>query len=326
MSLAAVFRGPGDVEVTEQQLPALGNEDALLAVEGCGVCGSDVASYRDGAYVRPGQVMGHEFVGRVVDAGPSARVAVGERLVVRPMRSCLRCWYCRRGDIHLCAGTAELSLSFGLPGGYAQHVFLPHPQPGVDVFRLSPGIALADAIWTEPLAVALHAIKVAGPVVGRRVLVVGAGSVGLCLLTAARSCGATTVVLEPRAGRRAMARELGADSVIADIEEIDGPVTTVFDSSGVPGAVVAAATVTSPGATLVLVGVTHGDLAVPSARRVRGSFGYQEDDFTAAFELISSGRAALGAAVTHEYTLPSFDEAMTVASSDPEAAKVVITP
>ena len=326
MSLAAVFRGPRDVEVTEQQLPSVGDRDALLAVEGCGVCGSDVASFRDGAYVRPGQVMGHEFVGRVVEAGSQARVGVGDRLIVRPMRSCLGCWYCHRGDIHLCSGTAELSLSFGLPGGYAQQVLVPGPRPGVDVFRLGPEVPLVDAIWTEPLAVALHALTLAGPVAGRRVLVVGAGSVGLCLLTAARLSGATTTVVEPRASRRAIARTLGADAVADDVSRIDDHVDVVLDSSGVPEAVAAAATVTRPGSVLVLVGVTHRDLAVPPARRVRGSFGYQEDDFAAAVELVTHGRTALGVAVTHQYPLQSFVDAMDVASSDPEAGKVVIKP
>jgi 2-desacetyl-2-hydroxyethyl bacteriochlorophyllide A dehydrogenase len=327
MSRFAVFEAPGTIEVVERATHELGPLDALIDVEACGICGSDVTSYRSGAYVAPGQVMGHEFVGRVVETGSQARVSVGARLVVRPMRSCTRCWYCRRGDIHLCSGTAELSLSYGLPGGYAQRVYLPSPTPGVDVFALAPETDALDALWTEPLAVALHAVGLAGPVAGRRVLVVGAGSVGLCLLTAARVSGATTYVVEPREVRRELARSLGADHVLADAGDVpSGVIDVVLDSSGVPEALAAAVRTTEPGAVLVLVGVTHRDLDLPADRLVRGSFGYQADDFAAAAALVDSGRASLGGAVTHEFDLSSFDDAMAVASSDPKAGKVVIRP
>lgn len=327
MSVSVVFRGPGQVDYDDRPVPVPGPSDAVIAVEGCGVCGSDLTSYRDGAYVSPGQVMGHEFVGTVVAAGERCRVTVGDRLVVRPMRSCGRCWYCRRGDIHLCSGTADLSLSFGLPGGYAEHVLVPDPRPGTDVFLLPATTEVRDAIWVEPLAVALHAVRLAGSVAGRRVLVVGAGSIGLCLLTAARLSGATTVAVEPRAVRRELAAELGADHVLADARELaTGSVDVVLDSTGVPEAVHAAVAATLPGAPVVLVGVAHRDLELPADRPVRGSFGYQEDDFAAAAELVATGRARLGPAVTHEFSLPSFDEAMKVAASDPQAGKVVIRP
>lgn len=327
MSVSVVFQGPGRVDLDERPVPEPGPTDAVIAVEGCGVCGSDVASYREGAYVSPGQVMGHEFVGSVVAAGEGCRVAVGDRLVVRPMRSCGRCWYCRRGDIHLCSGTAELSLSFGLPGGYAAHVRVPDPIPGVDVFVLPAATDVRDAIWVEPLAVALHAVRLAGPVAGRRVLVVGAGSIGLCLLTAARLSGATTVVAEPRDVRRDLAAALGADAVVAGAAELaPGSVDVVLDATGVPAALQAVVGSTLPGASVVLVGVTHRDLDLPADRWVRGSFGYQEDDFAAAAELVATGRARLGRAVTHEFPLTSFDEAMEVAASDPRAGKVVVRP
>jgi threonine dehydrogenase-like Zn-dependent dehydrogenase len=327
MSLAAVFRSPGTVDVVDQPEPVLGPSDALLQVEACGVCGSDVASYRLGAYVSAGQVMGHEFVGVVVATGPESRIDVGDRVVVRPMRSCGRCWYCRRGDIHLCSSTATLSLSFGRPGGYAQHVHLPNPRPGIDVFPVTSDLDARDAIWVEPLAVALHAVGLAGPVAGRRVVVVGAGSVGLCLLTAARLAGATTYVVEPREARRRIASQLGADHVLADpVDLAPGLADVVLDSSGVPAALTAAVRTTEPGAVIVLVGVTHQESALPPDRLVRGSFGYREADFAAAAELVRNGKAALSPAVTHEIELCSFDEAMTVASADPEAGKVVIRP
>ena len=100
----------------------------------------------------------------------------------------------------------------------------------------------------------------------------------------------------------------------------------MLDATGVPAALQAVVGSTLPGASVVLVGVTHRDLNLPADRWVRGSFGYQEDDFAAAAELVATGRARLGRAVTHEFSLTSFDEAMEVAASDPRAGKVVVRP
>lgn len=330
MSLAVVLAAPGRAEVVAQEPADLGAADARLRVEACGVCGSDLTSYRTGAYVAPGQVMGHEFVGQVVEAGAEADVAVGDRLVVRPMRACGTCWYCRRGDIHLCSGTAKLSLSFGLPGGYAEVVHLPAPELGVDVFALPDDVPASDAIWTEPLAVATHAVAVAGPLLGSSVLVLGAGSVGLCLIVAARLAGATVRVVEPRATRRQIALSLGAEEAVGGLADLTGSgvatIDVVLDSTGLPIALEPVLAQLPAGAHAVLVGVTAADLSIPAGREVRGSFGYDETDFARAAALIVSGRARLGAAVTHAFDLHSFDTAMTVAASDPDVGKVVITP
>ena len=327
MSRAAVFDGPGRVRIAEQTAELTSPRDAVLAIEACGICGSDVTSFHTGAYVSAGQVMGHEFLGRVVSAGPEAAVRVGDRLAVRPMRSCGSCWYCCRGDIHLCSATARLSMSFGLPGGYADHVLVPEPEPGVNVFPLPEDVDALDALWVEPLAVALRAIERAGQVVGRRVLIIGAGSLGLCLLTAARLAGATTYVLEPRETRRRLAADLGAERTAADVDALGiEQVDVVLDTSGVPVALGPVIGLTDPGTPIVLVGVTHADLDVPAGLAVRGSFGYREADFTAAAAPVASGRVALHVAVTHEFDLQDFVEAMEVAATDPEAGKVVIRP
>src|SRR4029450_2701593 len=101
-----VFNGPLAVSTVDLELPAVGPTDVVLGVEACGVCGSDLASYAHGHYVEPGQVMGHEMSAVVVERGTGlADLAIGQRVAVRPMRSCDVCAYCLAGDTHLCGST-----------------------------------------------------------------------------------------------------------------------------------------------------------------------------------------------------------------------------
>ena len=325
MPTLVAYRAPGELEVVTRPTPSPARSDAVLKVLACGVCGSDVTSYYEGKYVSPGQVMGHEFVGVVTARGEECPLAVGDRVMVRPMRSCGGCWYCLRGDIHLCARTGELSLSYGLPGGYAEEVLVPDCRPGENVHLLAEGVDPNDALWAEPLAVAVHAVDRAGPLDGARVAVLGAGSIGLCLLAAARAAGARVDVVEPRAARAALARRFGAGTVLPEAAGL-APVDVLLDSSGVPAAVAAAVPALLPPGPAVLVGVTAGAVQVPGGVEVRGAFGYRAADFARAADLINSGAVRLGGAVTHEYGLPDLAEAMRTVRHDPRAGKVVIKP
>lgn len=325
MPRAVVFNGVEDVVVQEVPRGEIGRRDVVLRVEMCGVCGSDVSTYFSGAYVQPGQVMGHEFVGTVMSAGPEAGFEVGTRAIVRPMRSCGTCWYCRRGDIHLCAGTGDLSLSFGRPGGYAEEVHVPECTPGVDIFPIPDDCPPRDALWAEPLAVALRAVSMVAPVAGQRVAVVGAGSVGLCLTAAAAASGARVIVAEPRAVRREMALASGAASAVAAVPNV-GDVDLVLESSGSASAVADACACIIPGGSIVLVGVTSQTLPEVADLDVQGSFGYRAEDFARAVELIVSGTVSLGHAVSHVFDLDSFAQAMHTVNENHEAGKVVIEP
>lgn len=325
MPRSVVFNGVEDVAVQEFPRGDVGPRDVTLHIDMCGVCGSDVSTYYSGAYVRPGQVMGHEFVGTVTSAGPDSGLDMGARAIVRPMRSCGTCWYCRRGDIHLCAGTGDLSLSFGRPGGFAEEVLVPDCTPGVDIFQIPDECPPREAMWAEPLAVALRAVSMAPPVAGQRVAVVGAGSVGLCLTAAAAASGARVVVAEPRAVRREMALASGAVSAVAAVRDL-GDVDLVLDSSGSADAIADACVRVIPGGSIVLVGVTGQALPDVGDLDVQGSFGYRADDFARAVELIVSGTVSLGHAVSHVFDLDSFAEAMLTVKENHEAGKVVIVP
>ncbi len=323
-----IYAGPRAMAVAERDAPTLAGSDVLLRVEACGVCGSDVASYLHGHYVEVGQVMGHESVGTVVGLGPDAdHLAVGDRTVIRPLRACGACWYCRRGASHLCGRTAERSLGYGADGAYADLLVIRDDAAGGQVVRIDPETPLDDAVWTEPLAVALHALALGAVRDDSRVLVVGAGPIGLALVAACRANGASVEVVEPREPRRRAAAEQGADPVRAPGDDPGGPVDVVLDASGHAGAIAAAARRVVPGGRVVLVGLGDQPLPdLPADVAVHGAFAFTADEFVRAARLIDSGRVRLGSAVSHRFGLANTGRAIATAAGDERAIKVVVVP
>ena len=320
-----VFHGPRDVRVEDLELPEVGPADAVLAIEACGVCGSDLASYADGHYVRPGQVMGHEMSAVVVAAGRDLDLAAGQRVAVRPMRSCGACDYCAAGDTHLCGSTVGPSLGYGAQGAFAERLHLPDVVVGKDLIVVPESVDPFDLLWAEPLAVALHAVGLAGPGRGR-VLVTGAGAVGLCVAAAALADGSAVDVVEPVAERRAAAESIGARAYPPG--ELPGAdYRALLDASGAPAAVAAALPALAPTAPVVLVGLN--DAPVPTglgARRLTGAFGYRDAEFARAVELIARGQVCLAHLVTHRFGLDEADRALTAPRPDDHVVKAAIVP
>jgi len=328
MALSAVYRAPFTVDLVDTRVEQHGPKDIRVRVDACGICGSDLVSYTKGSYVHPGQVMGHEFVATVLAAGGEVQgVTAGDQVMVRPLRTCGECWYCHRGEIHLCGASGRTSYSYGRPGGYCEELVLHDIHVGQDVVVLTPGVSVLDAVWAEPFAVALHAVQLAGVAPGNRVLVTGAGSIGLCLARAATLAGARVVVAEPREPRRQASLALGTVEAVADLAALPAAsVDVVLDSSGRADVLEDVLRVLTPGGIRVAVGVTGGRVKPAVGVLTRGSFGYTAEEFVRACRLINDGRARLGSAVTHQFDLHDFSAAMDTAANDPTAGKVVIRP
>lgn len=326
--LGAVLHAPTVLRTEELAQPAVGPSDVLLDVEACGVCGSDLASYAHGHYVEPGQVMGHEMSATVAVAGAAlVGLETSTRVAVRPMRSCGRCAYCLDGDTHLCGSTAGRSLGYGTQGGFAQQVHLPEVVVGVDIVPVPASTDPFDLLWAEPMAVALHAVGLSEVAVGGRVLVTGAGAVGLTVTAAAVALGLVVHVVEPVEHRCAAARQLGATASSPDQHLAPEAYDAMFDASGAPAAVHGALPFLSPLAPVVLVGLNDAALAWPTGgRRVTGSFGYVDADFARAVDLIVSGRVRLGSLVTHRYPLAQADQALRAPRPEDHVVKAAIVP
>lgn len=316
-----VYQRPQTVSVEELASQELGPRDVRLSVEACGVCGSDLSSFAHGHYVEPGQVMGHEIAAVVAETGPDLADVLrsGQRVAVRPMRSCGACGYCRLGDTHLCSDTYGPSLGYGAQGGFAEQLVMTDVEVGLDLVPVPDGVDPFDLLWAEPLAVGIHALELAGER-PRRILVTGAGAVGLAVTAAAVARDIAVDVVEPQAERRAAARSIGAGAYAPGSVE-QGWYDALVDASGVSAAVVGALELLDVGAPVVLVGLS--DAAVPwplGEHALVGAFGYRQDDFTQAVEAIASGAVRLSALVTHRLAL---EEGSRALSSPPAGAGVV---
>jgi L-iditol 2-dehydrogenase len=181
---AALFTAPHTFEVKDVDVPAVEPKSVLVRVCQCGVCGSDLHFYRGELPLPPGTCMGHEMSGEVTEVGPGVDdFHPGDRVCIEPLLFCGSCQYCRSGQYQLCRQRQLLGTP--LPGGFARYVQV----PSYCLYRLPDDIDFEVGSLVEPLAVAVHGLRLAGLSVGDRVLVLGAGTIGLMAVTVAREMG-----------------------------------------------------------------------------------------------------------------------------------------
>lgn len=200
------------LEVVDVPMPRPGPDELLVRVEACGICGSDVHGYDGGSGRRiPPIVMGHEAAGTVVAAGTEApEFSEGQRVTFDSTIYCGRCEYCLRGEVNLCNSRQVLGVStpdFRRAGAFAEYVTVPKRL----VYSVPESLPFEHAALVEPLAVAVHAVDLSGVKEGDSAVVIGAGTIGLLVLQAARLAGCTQVfVVDVDASRLTLAEELGA--------------------------------------------------------------------------------------------------------------------
>jgi len=282
----------------------------LVRPEAAGICGSEVEGYLGRMGNRtPPLVMGHEFAGRVVEAGEGAEGRLVGRLVaVNPLYTDGTCRLCRMGLTNLCRGRRLIGVH--QPGGFAELV----QAPAGNVYPLPadlPGAARLGAL-AEPLANGVHAVGL-GTEGGHPVesaVVIGAGTIGLmCLQAAAQRNFESLVAIEPHGGRREAASRLGARSTFASAEEAreailkgtDGlGADLVLDAVGATATRRAALGLLRPGGRAVFVGLRDDETTlgfhevVRGQLDIRGSYAYTAGDYETALSWLVEGRAGIG--------------------------------
>jgi len=274
--------------VDDHPVPEPRPGQALLRVSACGVCGSDLHMYEIGR-MPIGSVLGHEFVGVVEAVGRDGDARIGERYVCWPLLACRQCDACTAGLLDQCRQPLRIGLG-GSVGGYAEYAL-------VDVETSLPVPDSLDdttAALTEPLSVGLHGIRISSIRPGDRVLVVGAGCIGLMALQCVLLAGAADVsVIEPAAQRARAARDFGATRVFEDVEEARDalaghPVDVAVECAGAPGTLQLCVDLVRQRGEVVGLGVVSEDRIRPSswlmkeitlkmASEIRESFGLALD-------------------------------------------------
>lgn len=341
---AAVLYGAKDIRVEPRHSPELHPGMVLLRSRVVGICGSDLHYYEHGycaAFVpdRP-FVLGHEFTADVAAVADDLdRMRVGDRVTVNPARACGFCEYCKSGRGNLCSKTIMLGSASTTPptdGGLAEFVIV-----RADQCHVLPG-ELDDSLGAmiEPLAVALHAVKRAGVVSGKRVLVTGAGTIGILVAMVAKAFGATPIAISDTvARRRTKAIEVGVDAALdASTEDLQNEVREltgegfdlVFEASGSPMALRGAFDLVRLGGTIVQIGTLGKEETPVRAGRLMnreinyiGSMRYG-DVFDEAIRLVVAGRVNLRPLINGVYGLDKSTEAFEFAADKSQSFKVQI--
>ena len=333
-NVAAVLHAAGDLRISARPMPVLGAGEVLVEVHSVGICGSDVHYYRHGQIgehvVRDPMVLGHEAGGTVVDRGSAVNgLEVGQRVSIEPGVPCGRCEQCRQGAYNLCPEVRFLAtppIDGALVRYLAVHAAFAHPVPD----------ALSDdaAALIEPLSVGMWANRRAGAGVGSRVLITGAGPIGVLAALVARAAGAGWVgVADVDPARLEVAGCFDVDEVIdgrAGVPYASFRPEVLLECSGVPDVVSAGITALQPLGRAVLVGMgpsSSVSLPVQAIQNreltVTGTFRYAHT-YPAAISLVAAGRIDLDALVGARVCLADAERALTMSSVDPSILKTVV--
>lgn len=332
----AVLRRPGDVVVEERPIPRAGPAEVVVRVSSVGVCGSDTHYYdhgRIGRFVMEKPlVLGHEAAGEVTDLGPGVtRLTVGQRVSIEPGVPDLTCTQCLAGRYNLCPNM-QFFATPPIDGAFAEYVVVheafAHPVP--------EGIGDDAAALLEPLSVGIWACTKAGVTAGSRVLITGAGPIGLVSVQTAFAFGATEIIVsDVNPARLALALELGATTVVdardSSVTELETPPGILLECSGHPPAINEAIRALGPAGRAVLVGMGGDEIPLPLSvvqereLEVTGTFRYA-NTWPTAIALVASGRVDVDRLVTGTYRLDQVEQALTAGRRDRGSVKVVVHP
>jgi L-iditol 2-dehydrogenase len=332
-----VLASAGEVRLEDGRLPEPGPWELRVRPEAVGICGSDLhALAGEHPFIELPVVPGHEAAGLVDAVGEQVSdFAVGDPVLLEPNLIDGSCEYCRSGRYNLCEHLVVVGCQ---TAGALAEAFV---APAARFHRIPDGVSMMGAALVEPLSTATHAVRMAGSVRDRTVAVLGAGSIGLLTMLAARAAGARAVaVTDPVAAKRALALELGADLAVdpADADavkkvrrELPWRPDAVFDCVASQSSIVQAIELALKGGTVVVEGVPRGPVEIPlhlvqdRELRLQGTAMYVREDVERAIALIADGLIPLHRLVTAEFPLAQASEAFrTAADSTGESASVKV--
>jgi 2-desacetyl-2-hydroxyethyl bacteriochlorophyllide A dehydrogenase len=340
---AVTFQAPGEVRVDERPDPTVtAADDAVVSVEASGVCGSDLHIYHGRVAIEPGFVIGHEFVGTVVEAGDGvSRVSVGDRVLGCFQTACGTCLPCRRGDYHKCNEGRVFGHGAGLgdlPGAQAEMVLV--PRANLTLRPVPAGLSDEVALFAgDVMGTGYHAASAVNP--GDSVAILGLGPVGLCAVQAAHVAGAAHVIaIDTVEQRLEMARSFGAHPVHLTEEDPRAAVKAATGGQGVdvaieavghPDAVDLAIRLARNAGTVSVIGVfaerceVHMGLVWIKGLNLTAGQANVVGHLDPVLSLLESGRLDPAPLVTHHMALDDAPEAYEIYDRR-EALKIVLRP
>lgn len=326
------------MELREEPVPVPAAGEVRVRTSYIGVCGSDTHAFHGThPFIPIPYLPGHEATGVVEELGAGVdTVQVGDRVVVEPTLPDWECKQCLGGNENLCENLQFFGCGYR-EGGMADWFVIRADR----LHHIPSTISDLGAALIEPLSTPVHAGRIAGPLKGRTVVVLGAGTIGLLMLAVARYSGASKVVVtDPLASKRDAALRGGAGAVVdaADPDvvalvraQLGESADVVFDCVGVKSTTLAGIQMALKGGTVVIVGVPSADLELPMAImqdrqiRLQGSATYVAQDYATSIEMIGSGAVRAEDFITGQFPLEQAEQAFA-ASVSGEHIKVLIRP
>jgi L-iditol 2-dehydrogenase len=317
----AIMTNPGKIELHDVPAPVPGRGEVLLRIQRIGVCGSDIHVYHGKHPLTSYPVVqGHEFSAVLEAVGPGVTgLTSGTKVTSMPQIFCGECAPCRRGDYHICD---KLRVQGFQAPGCGQELWVTSADmviPLPDTFTFEQGALV------EPASVAVHAVARAGDLTGRRVVVLGAGTIGNLVAQTAHSAGAQVLITDLSDYRLEVARACGLTATSNAKQEdlaqaaarVFGPAgfDVAFECVGVEPTITAAVANIQKGGTLIIVGVFGDkprlDLSTVQDRELnlRGTLMYQRPDYLRAVELIASGGILTEPLVSKHFSIDNYIEA-----------------
>ena len=340
---ALVIHAAGDLRVEDVATPPVGPGQMRVRVRAGGICGSDLHYFQHGGFgtirIKEPMVLGHEVAGSIEEIGADvAGYALGERVAISPSQPCGTCLYCQQGLQNHCLDMRYYGSAMRTPhvqGAFRKELVIELSQ----AHRLAEGVSDGEGSMAEPLAVALHAVNRAGPLLGKRVLVTGCGPIGALVVIAARRAGAAHIVAtDMTAHPLRSALKVGADQAINVAEQPDGlnaftadkgQFDVLLECSGNERALRGAFDAVRPRGVIVQLGL-GGEMTLPINTIVakefdlRGAFRFHAE-FATAVELINKRLVDLKPLISA--TLPYRDagRAFALAADRSQAMKVLLS-
>jgi len=334
----AIMIQPGKIEFRQVEKPTIQDDEVLMQTKRIGVCGSDIHVFHGKhPYTSYPVVQGHEVSGIVAEVGKAVEgIAVGDKVTFTPQVVCGECYPCRNGMYHVCE---KLKVMGFQTGGAAQDFFV---VPEWNVFKLPADLSLDHAAMVEPVAVAVHAVLRGGDVTGKKVLILGAGTIGNLVAQVAKALGAAAVMITDVSDYKLnKARACGIDFVINTAhEDLNAAILRDFGPAradltlecvGAQATATQAVECARKGTTVVIVGV-FGEKPVVNLGFVQdrelnliGTAMYQKIDYAKAIELVTGSKLHLDELLTHRFAFDDYLEAYhTIERSNGEYMKVMI--
>ncbi len=343
---AAVFLGPGQMEVREVPKPEAANDALVIKVQACAVCGSDARIYSSGNHkITPPQIIGHEVAGTIVEIGKDLNgFAIGQRVAVAPAIPCGKCFFCERGEQTVCENS--VSIGYHYAGGFAEYMEVPYKAIKVGCVNTVPDhISLQEIVLAEPLSCAINAQEIADVQWGETVAIFGAGPIGFMHIELARSRGAAQIILiEPNAARRNMSAPFKPDLLLdPGSDDIVKEVRAATAGRGADVVITACPAGSAQETALEIVrrhgrvnffgGLPKGNSVIKFDSNlihyreffVQGANGSSPRQNRLAIDLVANGKIDVKKMITHTFPLDNILEAIETVQKG-EGMKVIVVP